>query len=155
MIVSPRTPLFRAKTAKNMPLGKTSSLRKFLTIPLGVGFSAALLFGFFGVQIVRSEISPSLSVSGVSDGEHTTKNTVTLIGKALRSEHLFINGKETPTSPDGTFETTLALSSGFHMITLSSEDKHGKQTTLQFALTKSKDIESPTLSVVPYQPENL
>lgn len=154
MIVSPRTPLLRTKTAKYMPLGTASRL-KFFTVPLGVAFSAAILFGFFGVQFVRSEVSPSLSVSGVTDGEHITENTVTLTGKALRSQHLFINGKETPTSPDGTFETTLALSSGFHMITLSTEDKHGKQRTLEFALTKGKDTAAPALSVVPYKNENI
>ena len=102
------------------------------------GTLGILIVGMFGVQLYRSISSPALSISGIENGQVVEGSTVTVSGKAPKSEQLLVNGVPTATDPDGKFKTTLAISSGFHIITMTSENARGKRTTEQFVVTKQQ-----------------
>lgn len=117
-----------------------SRFSRTVTNPLfWFGTTGVLIAGMFGVQLWRSISSPALFVSGIENGQVISDNILTLSGNAPKSERLTINGVPTTIDPDGNFKTTLALSSGFHIITMTSENARGRRTTEQFVVTKQQN----------------
>jgi hypothetical protein len=74
-----------------------------------------------------SELLFGIKIKNVNivDGSTYTEETVQVSGKAKNAIKLTLNGREISIDRSGNFEETVALFSGYNIITLEAKDKFG------------------------------
>ena len=77
----------------------------------GVSRSKDILFGV------------DLSLTGLTNGMHTTSSELSFSGEAKHVNALTVNGRIVPTAQDGSWRDTIALLPGYNVITITTTDK--------------------------------
>lgn len=99
-------------------------------------------------------VPPTLSVTAPAEGLITNKTTVTVSGTTndvtSSPVTLTVNGKAVTVGSDGTFSTTVTLSSGSNTITIVATDSAGKSTTVTRTVTL--DTGAPVFNSVTITP---
>lgn len=93
--------------------------------------SLILLFTVLGVYSYHKTrdalFGVDLVVTGITNGETTTEELVTLDGVAAHTRLLSVNGQPISVDQQGKFRYSLLLQPGYNIVTIHTEDKFGKQ----------------------------
>ncbi|MEM4729191.1 MAG: right-handed parallel beta-helix repeat-containing protein [Thermoplasmata archaeon] len=75
------------------------------------------------LTVIRDTVAPVINLSWPAEGFVVNQSTITVTGKVDdTSGHTFINGREIPVSPDGSFAAPVNLVEGFNTITVECAD---------------------------------
>jgi hypothetical protein len=116
---------------KNIAFWVRASLSVFLFVTIGVYTFVQMREIFYGVNI-KANINTYSENTGVSQISGFAKNAV----------HFAINGREIYIDKDGSFTDSVALPSGFSIITLTATDQFGKmkEKTMQVYTVNNKSV---------------
>lgn len=130
---SPRSGLF-------LPDFSPKRSPRFMVTPgraMGLGVSI-LVLGFLGYLVGQYQsfaAAPLIALSEPSDNLRVSNGTVQVTGRTDRDAKLRINGQEVSLTESGAFSVSVTLPDGTTELTLSSENKLGKLTTMQRTVT--------------------
>ena len=94
------------------------------------------------VPILRG---PVLSVN-LTDGQSFSNPLVRINGFAKNAHQTTINGNPITTSIDGSFATDIVLGNGSNTLTISAEDKFGKQISRAYTVMLQEAPDAPSLA---------
>lgn len=106
---------------------KTINIKSYLRVGLITGLFAFIIF----YTILKTHAlthGVELSISGIQNGEVSTKNLLKITGKAIHAKHIHINGREILVNEKNEFSEDLVLSPGYNVISINAEDKFNKKT---------------------------
>jgi hypothetical protein len=127
-------------TPKNLSTPLLSKIKRY----------GIMIFGLFilvyGVsRIVPILRGPVLSVN-LTNGETVSSPLLSIIGSTKNAHQTQVNGTDITTSVDGTFTTDVVLGSGTNILTISAQDKFGKQTKQEYTVILSEVPNAPSLA---------
>lgn len=88
---------------------------------------------------------PVLSVN-LTDGEIVSNPLLSIVGSTKNAHQTQINGNPITTSINGSFTTDIVLGNGSNTLTISAEDKFGKQTKQEYTIILSEAPSVPSLA---------
>lgn len=119
--------------------------------------SLVLLFTVLGVYTyykTRDAIfGVNLVVTGITNGETTTEELVTLDGVAAHTRILSVNGQPISVDQQGRFRYALLLQPGYNIVTVHTEDKFGKKKDKVFEVYYKQTQGEQESAVVPESPQ--
>jgi hypothetical protein len=86
----------------------------------GIWISRDLLFGI------------KVSVIGIHDGMSTSEPLLSLSGTAKHASDVTLDGRIMPVDQDGAWHDTIALESGYNIVTIGAGDRFGRKTTTEY-----------------------
>ncbi|KKR31085.1 MAG: hypothetical protein UU37_C0002G0069 [Candidatus Gottesmanbacteria bacterium GW2011_GWA2_41_12] len=124
--------------ARLLPSGLSEPLNEpiFRLTPQKIFISTAvfLLFVFFAYLFMQFKSltgTPYLSVASPKEGEVVNGNTVIILGKTDSENKVSINNQNIQTDEKGNFRQELNLPQGINIITVSAQNKFGKESSLK------------------------
>lgn len=91
----------------------------------GLGILIVLGYSFFALKnVIRG---PSIEIRTPQSGHATTTPLITISGRAIRGNLLFINGATTTIDLAGNFKEVLLLSQGYNIMTIEARDRYGRK----------------------------
>jgi hypothetical protein len=115
-----------------------SNVKKILTwIVLVSFFLFILVYAFFRAK----DLIFGVKIRDVNlvNGTNSTESVVKVTGNAKNAIHLMLNGREISIDQDGNFEETIALLSGYNMVSIVGTDKFGNTDEENYQLTYSPE----------------
>ncbi|HSX58480.1 MAG TPA: RodZ domain-containing protein [Candidatus Saccharimonadales bacterium] len=103
---------------------------QLVTVLAIVGF-ALIVFVYLFIQFQSFTGAPTLEVSEPKDNTKINSTEVNLVGKTWEDAILKVNGQQVQLSPGGTFSLPVSLNAGLNTITVTSENKFGKVSTIK------------------------
>ncbi len=100
------------------------SIKKILQITsLSVFFILIIIYAFFRAH----DLIVGVKIKNVNliDGTKFTESVLKITGNAKNAINLSLNGREISIDPKGGFDETIALLSGYNVVTIKAEDKFG------------------------------
>lgn len=105
-----------------------------------------LFVALFGIsRLIPILRGPVLSVN-LTDGQSFSNPLVHVSGFAKNAHHTQINGNPITTSIDGGFATDIVLGNGINTLTISAEDKFGKQVSHAYTVILKEAPDAPSLA---------
>jgi hypothetical protein len=106
------------------------------------------------VSCTIDTVPPTLNISAPTDGLVTNNSTLTVSGTTNDATSspvtLTVNGKSVTVNSDGSFSTTVTLSTGSNTITIIAKDAAGKTTTITRTVTL--DTNAPVIKSITLTP---
>jgi hypothetical protein len=123
------------KTIKNKSIkwwvGRSSCITLFLII---------IIFGYAKISFILRGVEIKATLE-----EGSSPSLVQINGNAKNAIQLVLNGREIFIDKNGNFSETVGLLPGFSVITLSAEDKFGKNAEKKFNLVYNESAEAIAL----------
>lgn len=127
-------------TCKNLPTPLLVQVKRYGII-LFVVFILVYSFSRL-LPILRG---PVLSVN-LTDGEIVSSPLLSIVGSTKNTHQTQVNGTDVITSVDGTFTTDVVLGNGINTLTITAQDKLGKQTKQEYTVILAESANPPSLA---------
>lgn len=101
---------------------KSNKVRTYIYLPFFVLIAIFVISRFYPLL---SKVP--IKLGSIKDGASLDSGLVSITGQAKKATNLFINGKSTSVTKKGEFEESIALPSGYNIVTIEAEDKFGKR----------------------------
>ncbi|KND46817.1 MAG: hypothetical protein AB199_00050 [Parcubacteria bacterium C7867-004] len=88
-----------------------------------------ILVGYGAIEAWPLVSGPHISIDSPLDHSVATEGTITITGRALRTETLWLNGGPLLIDQKGAFSTSLLLPSGGAILSLTATDRFGHEIT--------------------------
>jgi hypothetical protein len=90
---------------------------------------------------------PKIEVYSPTNGSETASSTITIIGRADRTNKLSLNGNIVTVDEQGNFRETLIVFPGQNAITLVAEDQFGRKVNKEIDIVGGSDF--PSNRIIP------
>jgi hypothetical protein len=115
----------------------TQDFKKILKFSLlGIFFLLIVVYGFFRSQDLVFGIK--IRDINIQDGQTFTESAVLVTGNAKNAVNLSLNGRTISIDKGGNFTETIALLSGYNVISLEAADKFGNTDRKNYKLIYKK-----------------
>ncbi|MEZ4102956.1 MAG: hypothetical protein R3B55_00020 [Candidatus Paceibacterota bacterium] len=95
-----------------------------------------MFYAILNTRLISRGIN--LSINGVENGKIYEDGVLAINGNAKRAKHVLINGREISLDQEGEFKYFLVLLPGYNIVTISAEDKFGKETKKTFDIVREE-----------------
>jgi Glucodextranase, domain B len=111
----------------------TQDLKKILKIgSLCLFFLFIIVYGFFRSQDLIFGVK--IKNVNIEDGQTFGQNPLNVTGNAKNAVNLSLNGRKVSIDKDGNFNETIALLSGYNVLSIEAVDKFGNNDTKIYKL---------------------
>jgi hypothetical protein len=100
---------------------------KVLLVALGLFFVLILTYAYFEARNIL--FGPKIEVNSPKEGLTVDYEFVTITGRAININEIWMNGRSIPVTEDGIFEEGVLLTNGYNKIFIQAKDKLGRETT--------------------------
>lgn len=115
----------------------TQDFKKILRFSaLGILFLFVILYGFFRSQDLIFGVK--IKDVNIVDGQTFTENVVNIAGNAKNAVNLSLNGRSVSIDKAGNFSETVALLSGYNVVSIEATDKFGNSDSKNYKLIYKK-----------------
>lgn len=113
--------------------------KKTIKTTLIVGFFMFIIsYIIFNTRLISQGVN--LEITGIKNGEVYDSGSLEISGKAARSKHLLVNGREIFINPEGEFSDVLILPLGYNVVVIRAEDRFGKVTEKRFEIIRKQNM---------------
>lgn len=93
-----------------------------------IGLGVAIIVGYSYFALGGYIRGPHIVIVSPKDGFSTTTESITILGKIIRANDLFINGAPTDVDLEGNFHSQLLLAPGYNIMKITAKDNYDRLT---------------------------
>ena len=109
----------------------------WIGIIIVVGYSYFVLSGY-----IRG---PQINISNPQNGFATTTPLITITGRAVHANNLWIDGAVTPLDLEGNFTTKLILAPGYNIMTITAKDHYNRTVEKKLEINLIPSVATSTI----------
>lgn len=130
----------------NRSIKQMTRTRKFNYINFIYAGLFAIVMFFVASRFYPMMHKVTIKTTSIKDGANVEGGIVKIFGSAKKATNLYINGKSTSVTKDGTFEDAIALPAGYNIVTITAINKLGKVSSETMKLNIGEEAVSTAMN---------